>query len=153
MGILRSLLLASLAICFSDRAFASGCNSGALATPQATVTAASGDVANASAVATLAAPAQNRWNIVGFEITATGSTAALGVISTLAGLDNGNGGAVSASYAFTFPAGATVAATPLVVSYPCPITGLPGTAVVLTLPAGGAGNLHADVTIHAFQSP
>lgn len=106
--------------------------------------ASSGNVANANAVATLSAGAGVTTYISGFSATAAGSTAALVVTLTVAGLLGG-----TASYTFTFPAGATVAATPLIVTFP---TALPAsavnTAIVVTLPAGGAGNTNASV--HAF---
>ncbi len=110
--------------------------------------ASSGNVANSAAVATLAAvstPNRTAY-ITGFQVTASGATAGLPVTVTVAGLAGG-----TASYTFTFPAGALVAATPLIVPFPVPLPASgPGVNIVVTLPAGGAGNTHAAVSVQGF---
>jgi hypothetical protein len=112
------------------------------------VHAASGNVANASAVATLAAVAGKTAYVTGFEITAGGATAAALVDAVLSGLRGGN-----ATYTFGAPAGAAVAATPLLVrfSMPLPASAM-NTAIAITLPALGAGNTKAAVAIHGFYT-
>ena len=110
------------------------------------VSAASGNVANAAAVATLPAAAGKTTWLTGFTVTAGGSTAALDVVVTVTGL------AVPLAFAFTFPAGATVGAAPLVVTFPTPVAASAvNTAVVVTVPAGGLGNTNAAVTATGFQ--
>ena len=147
LGLAASLLLSSPAL-------ATGCNSGAIATPQPNFTATSGNVAAATATATLAAPpAQMRWNITGFEITGLGATAGAGVSVTISGLDAGAGATSTATYSFASVTGVTLQDTPLTVSFAaCPITGLPGTAVSISMPSLGSGNTNAAVNIHGFLS-
>lgn len=108
--------------------------------------AASGNVANATAAATLAAIPGKTAYCTGFEITGGGATAAALVTATLAGILGG-----TATYIFGAPAGATVQATPLCVKLqvPIPASAL-NTAITLSLPALGAGNTNAAVTIHGF---
>lgn len=114
---------------------------------QTPITAASGNVANASAAATLAAAASKTTYITGFEITASGATAAAVVSVTVTGTITG-----TLTYTFVFPAGATVAATPLIVEFALPIPGSAvNTAIVVTCPAGGAGNTNATVVAHGYQ--
>lgn len=111
------------------------------------LTASSGNVANASAAATLAAAAGETTYITGFEITASGATAAAVVTVTVTGTIGG-----TLSYTFVAPAGATAQATPLVVEFPRPIpASAANTAIVVTLPALGAGNTNATVVAHGFR--
>lgn len=111
------------------------------------ITASSANVANASAVATLAAAAGKFTYITGFQLTASGATAGLAVTATVAGLVTG-----TLNFTFVFPAGAAVAALPLLVSFPEPIpSSAVNTAVVVTLPAGGAGNTNATAAAQGFQ--
>jgi hypothetical protein len=138
-------------------AHADGCTTHDYGTDQIIATATSGNVANATATATLTSPGAvpgtpNTWNITGFEVVATGSTGALAVQVTLAGLNNGLNpqAPVTAIYPFAFPAGVTTQATSLIVTFPCPLSAAPGSAVVLTLPAGGSGNTSAAVNLHGF---
>jgi hypothetical protein len=108
--------------------------------------ASSGDVANGAAVATLPAVAGKTNYVTGFEIVVTGATAAATVLATLTGLLGG-----TLSYPVVFPAGAGVAGVPLVVIFnrPLPASAV-NTAITLTLPASGAGGLHAVVNLHGF---
>lgn len=110
--------------------------------------AASGNVANAIASASLAAVAGKRAYVTGFEITAGGATAAALVLATLAGVLGG-----TKSYVFGAPAGAAVQGTPLIVSFkhPIPASAI-NTAITISLPALGAGNTNASVNIHGFYS-
>lgn len=108
--------------------------------------ASSGDVANGAAVATLPAVAGKTNYITGFEVVATGATAALTVLVTVTGLIGG-----TITYPFVFPAGAGAAATPLLVNFRRPIpASAVNTAIVVTCPASGAGGLHCVVNAHGF---
>ncbi|HMD82603.1 MAG TPA: hypothetical protein VKE92_14910 [Anaerolineales bacterium] len=111
------------------------------------ITAASGNVANGSAVATLAASSTKTTYITGFEVTSGGATGGLNVIVTVTGTVTG-----TLSYIHTFPAGAAVPANPLIVTFATPIpASAVNTTIVVTLPAGGAGNTHAAVVAHGYQ--
>lgn len=110
------------------------------------ITASSGNVANAPAVATLAGAAAKTTYINGFQCTASGATAGLAVNVTVAGCVTG-----TMTYAFVFPAG-VVSATPLLVTFPEPIpASTVNTAIVVTLPASGAGGTNASVSAQGFQ--
>ena len=111
------------------------------------VTGSSGNVANANAVATLAAVAAKTTYITGFVLTAAGATAAGVVTATVTGVITG-----TMSFTFAVPAGATVGATPLVVDFPVPIpASAVNTAIVVTLPALGSGNTNATASATGFQ--
>jgi len=111
------------------------------------VTGGSGNVANGSAVATLAATPSVTNYLTGFTVTAGGATAAANVQVTVAGLLGG-----SRVYVFTFPTGATVAAQPLTVQYPTAIpASAANTAITVTVPASGAGGTHCAVVATGYQ--
>ena len=111
------------------------------------VTASSGNVANAAAVATLPAVAAKTTYITGFEITGGGATAAALVLATLAGLISG-----AATYVVGVVAGATASNPSIIIQFTSAIPGSAvNTAIVLTLPALGAGNTNAAVVAHGFQ--
>lgn len=111
------------------------------------VTAASGNVANASAVATLAGSAGLTTYICGLQITGSGATAASVVSATLTGLISG-----TATYTVAVPAGVTAGVQPLVISLaPCIPASSTNTSIVLTLPALGAGNTNAAVAAQGFR--
>lgn len=110
------------------------------------IAASSGNVAASAAVATLpAGGAAVTTYITGFEVTAGGATAAANVTVAITGTTN------TLSFTFTAPAGATLAAAPLIVAFPEPIpASAANTAIVVTVPSLGAGNTHATVTAHGF---
>lgn len=110
------------------------------------LTSASGNKANANAVATLTPTATTTAYITGFELTAAGATAGLPVVATVAGVLGG-----TLSYIFDYPAGALVGASPLIVEFnpPLPASAV-NTAIVVTLPAGGTGNTNAAAVAHGF---
>ena len=111
------------------------------------ITNSSANVANASAVATLPATANTTTWITGFQCTGSGSTAGLAVTVTVAGTISG-----TMNYTFTFPAGVLVSAQPLVVNFATPIpASAVNTTIVVTLPAGGAGNTNATCAAQGFQ--
>lgn len=107
----------------------------------------SGNVANANAVATLAASASLYTYCTGFEITSSGATASSIVSATLTGLLGG-----TATYTYSSVAGALLGNAPLIVTFQLPLISIAqNTAIVLTLPALGLGNTNATVTIHGFN--
>lgn len=118
--------------------------------PVSTVTplsSSSGNVAAASAVATLAAAAGKTTYIAGFSITGAGATAASVVLAALAGLLGG-----TQTYVVAVPAGAAVGITPLRVDFNPPLpASAANTAITLTLPSLGAGNTNAAVNAWGYQ--
>lgn len=116
--------------------------------PGTIITASSGNVANASAAATLGAVAGKTTYMTGFEITSGGATAAAIVSPTVTGISGG-----TATYTYGCVAGATVANSSLQVTfYPPLIASAANTAIVVTLPALGAGNTNATVVAHGYQA-
>ncbi len=111
------------------------------------VSNSSGDVAAASAVATLAAAVGKTTYIAGLIISGMGATGAGPALATLAGIIGG-----TATIVVPVPAGATLGIAPIVVQFdpPLPASAV-NTAIVLTLPTLGAGNLHAAVSAWGFQ--
>lgn len=103
-------------------------------------------VANANAVATLAAAVGKTTYITGFTCNAGGATAALTVDLTVAGVVGG-----TLHNSFTFPV-LPAAAYPFVEQFlpPLPSSAV-NTAIVVTLAAGGAGNLSASCNAQGFQ--
>lgn len=111
------------------------------------ITAASGNVANASAVATLAASATKTTYITGFTISSSGATVGSVVSVTVVGTVS-----TTLTYTYAAPAGVLTMGTPLVVPFPVAIPGSAvNTAVVVTLPALGGGNTNATVVAHGYQ--
>lgn len=116
------------------------------------ISASSGNVANASAIATLPAATASvgvgrTTYISGFTLTASGATAGLAVVATVTGLLNG-----TLSYIFTAATGATLGSTPLAVNFdpPLPASAV-NTAIVVTLPGLGLGNTNACASANGFQ--
>lgn len=111
------------------------------------VTYASGNVANATATATVPAVAGRTGYITGFEVTGAGATAASVVAFTITGLLGG-----TSTWVIVVPAGATTSITPLTVSFPFPVpASAANTAIVASLPALGAGNTNAAVVLRGFS--
>jgi hypothetical protein len=107
----------------------------------------SGNVANATASATLSASEGAITYITGFEVTGSGSTLGSVVTVTVTGLIGG-----TASYAYTFAAGAAAANQPLVVAFAKPIrASSTNTPIVVSCPAGGLGNTHNSVVAHGYS--
>ncbi|SRR6266481_7663134 len=109
------------------------------------INSSSGNQAAATATATLPA-ITNRFNYLsGFEITAGGGTAAAILTATITGCAGG-----TMSYAFPYPTGATLPATPLTVEFFTPMQASgPGVAIAVSLPAI-AGGTNACVCAHGF---
>lgn len=107
-----------------------------------TLHSSSGNVANASAVATLAGAASVTTSICGFQVTAGGATAAAVVTGTITGTIGG-----TLSFTYGSQTGAGIPTAPLVVQFnPCLPASAVNTSIVLTLPALGAGNTNATVS-------
>lgn len=108
--------------------------------------AGSGNVANATATATLTGVALKTMYLTGFTITAGGATAAAVVQVTVSGLLGG-----SRIYIFGVPAGAGVPATPLNVHFnpPLPASAV-NTSIAVSVPALGTGNTNAAVVAQGY---
>jgi hypothetical protein len=114
------------------------------------VSAASGNVAAATATATLAAGGANVMTYIsGFEFTGAGATGASVVLLTVTGIIGG-----TLTYVIAVSAGVTAAITPLVVEFNPPLqaNGL-NTAIVVSVPSLGAGNTNSAVVAHGYQLP
>jgi hypothetical protein len=112
------------------------------------VNASSGNLANATATATLAGVSNLTNWITGFEITNGGATSANCVTATVTGLVGG-----TESYTVCAPAGPGVAATPLLVQYTSPVPAAgPGVSIAVSLPALGAGNTNTTVNLHGYRA-
>lgn len=111
------------------------------------ITAASGNVANAAAVATLAAVTGRTTYICGFTMTSSGSTGAAVVNPTVTNIITG-----TLTYVYSTVAGVTLGNVPLIVNFnPCMPANAVSTTIVVTLPALGAGNTNAAVTAKGYQ--
>jgi hypothetical protein len=110
------------------------------------ITAASGNVANSSGVATLVGAASKTTYITGFEITGSGATVGLPVVATVAGVITG-----TLSYIYTAVTGVLAPNTPCVVAFNPPIpSSTTNTDIVVTCPALGAGNTNNAVVAHGY---
>jgi hypothetical protein len=111
------------------------------------ITASSGNVAAATAAATLAAVAGKTTYITGFAITGTGATGALAVSVTVTGVITG-----TMTYTYAAAAGAAVENTPLVVQFPYPIpASTTNTTIVVSCPTLGTGNTNNTANAYGFQ--
>jgi uncharacterized membrane protein len=111
------------------------------------VNASSGNVAAATATATLAGVDDEITYITGFELTGAGATAASNITGTITGLAGG-----TMSYVVSIPAGVTVGIEPLVVEFSMPLAASgPNTAIVVSFPSFGTGNTNAVVNAHGYQ--
>ena len=110
------------------------------------VSSSSGNVANASAAATLPAVAAKTNYLSGLILTGAGATAASVVTATVTGL---LGGTMSITVAV--PAGATASIVPVSLAFnpPLPASAV-NTAIVVTLPALGAGNTNASASAWGY---
>lgn len=115
--------------------------------PNSPIAASSGNVANATATATLAEKAGFLNRICGFQITSGGATAPSLVTATVTGVQGG-----TLTYTYGAVIGPGTPSPSLVVSFaPClPATG-PGIAISVSLPALGPGNAKAAVSANGYQ--
>lgn len=115
-------------------------------TNQIPIIGGSGNVANASAAATLTGTATTTVYLAGFEITGAGATVGLPVTVTVAGLLGG-----TRSYTYVFAVGALVSNQPLNVQFnpPLPAAAV-NTPIVVTCPASGAGGTNNTAVAHGY---
>lgn len=106
--------------------------------------ATSGSVANAVATATIPAIAGKRFHVEGYEVSGTGSTALTTVVATLTGL------AVTKTEYVTSVLGAVAKNADIARQYPSGLVGVVNTAIVLSCPALGSGNLRNCSTIWGY---
>jgi hypothetical protein len=107
----------------------------------------SGVVANASAVATLTPGAGKTAYITSVTFCVGGATAGLLVGPTITGLLGG-----TKTFVVAVPTGATLSNFyTITFNYPLPATG-PGVNIVVTQPAGGAGNTASSTDATGFQA-
>lgn len=120
--------------------------------PQAStpLNATSGNVTAAVAAASLPADANQFNYLTGFEITGCGATGASVVDVTLSGLAGG----ISMIFKLVVPAGATTAHAGLSKRFDPPLKGnAKNTAITISCPSLGAGNLHNVAHIFGFKKP
>lgn len=111
------------------------------------ITAASGNVAAATAAATLAAVAGKTTYITGFAVTGTGATAALAVSVTVTNTITG-----TLTYTYAAAAGVAVENTPLIINFAHPIpANAVNTTIVVSCPTLGSGNTNNTVVAYGFQ--
>lgn len=111
------------------------------------ITGASGNVAAATATATLAAVAGKTTYITGFQINSAGSTAAAVVSPTVTGVITG-----TMTYTYVSVAGVTLGNQPLSIVFNPPLpASAPNTAIAVALPSLGSGNTNATVNAQGFQ--
>lgn len=111
------------------------------------LSSSSGNVAAASAVATLAGAAAQTTYLSGLIISGAGATAASVVTATVTGLIGG-----TMSITVPVPAGATLGVTPIFIEFnPSIPASAANTSIVLTLPSLGAGNTNASVSAWGYR--
>lgn len=100
-----------------------------------------------TAAASLAAT-PNVFNFVcDVSVTGLGATAINNALVTLAGLAGGN----TLTYQYSMPAGATVPATPIILTFsPCKPASAANTAITVTVP-GAAGNTSTTINVGGYQ--
>jgi len=112
------------------------------------INATSGDVAAATATATLTAPTAGAGKSIylcGFDMRGTGATSATTVALTITGLIGG-----TQTYQVLVIAGATTATPSLTVTFPVCLKATPETAVVVSMPTFGTGALHAMINAWGY---
>lgn len=110
------------------------------------VAASSGNVAAATAAATIAAAPGRTIYLCGFHITSAGSTAAAKVSPTVSGIVGG----VTLTYTYTSIAGVSLPNDPLCITFAPPVPGVLGGAVSVSVPTLTSGNTHTTVVAHGY---
>lgn len=111
------------------------------------VAVTSGNVGNASAVATMPATAGKTNYLDGFDVTGAGATAGGVGAVTVTGLAAG-----TIIYNLVVPAGVTTSIIPLQVRFNKPLpASAANTAIVVTVGAFGAGNTSSVATAYGFR--
>src|SRR2546428_13039275 len=110
--------------------------------PGVDITASSGNVAAATATATLPAAVGKVTYICGFQATSGGATAAAVVTLTVANIAGG-----TMSFTYGGNTGAGIPTAPLVVPFNrCIPANPPNTTIAVSIPSLGAGNTNAPVS-------
>jgi hypothetical protein len=134
-----------------DAGTPSGAASPAVAQGVAVLEAGAGataTVAAATATAAIAAVSAKTGYLAGFSISGGGATAGSRVVATITGLLIG-----TLSINIAVPAGAAGAITPIFVTFPNPIpASAVNTAITLSVPSFGTGNLSVAVAIWGYVS-
>lgn len=108
---------------------------------QSAVDLTSGVVANAQAQVTMPAVAGKTNILNGIEVTGLGATAGSTITGTIAGVQGG-----TEEFFVTVPAGVGLPITPVNITFPGGLQASgPGVAIVVTVPAFGAGNVNAEL--------
>ena len=112
------------------------------------LTSSSGNVSNATAIATLAGAAGKTTYIQGFVVTGSGSTVALPVTATVTGTVGG-----TMHFTYCASSGVLLGNSPLIVDLSgCPISAsAQNTAISVSCPAMGLGNTNNAVVEYGFQ--
>lgn len=106
----------------------------------------SGDVAAATATATLPAAANKYTYITGFEITGSGATAASVIQATI------TDGTWTETFDLAVVAGVTLQNAPLMRTFSPPLkASAPNTAITVSCPSLGSGNAHNCVNAEGYQ--
>jgi hypothetical protein len=109
-------------------------------------TQSSGNVANATAAATLTGAVGKTTYITGFSVTGSGATVGLPVSVTITGLLGG-----TATFTYTASVGALVPNTPLVEKFIPPMpSSTTNTNIVVSCPALGAGNTNNTTVVTGY---
>lgn len=110
------------------------------------VTGTSGNVANASAVASLPAVTGRTNYLTGVDFSPGGATTAAEVLATVAGLISGN-----VTYVVGAPAGVGIPGGLVALRFnPAVPASAVNTAITATLPALGVGNAQATVNLYGY---
>lgn len=111
------------------------------------ITATSGNVANATATATLAGTSGKTTYITGFQVTGSGATLGLPVIVTVTNLVSGTN-----SYIYSAVAGVLLENSELVITFnPAVPASAANTSIVVSCPALGMGNTNNVVNAQGYQ--
>lgn len=146
---MRKAALAAALIAISAPAAASTCRGSGDGAPQFIHTA-SGSGTASQVTATLTAPTGGlAWNVTQIEISGNSATSGTQVLATLTGIRGADGNAATMNIAVPVGALATPG-VPVNIMFPCALTGVPNTAIVLTVPSFGPGNPAASATVHGF---
>jgi hypothetical protein len=108
----------------------------------------SGNCPNGLAMAHLTPTQNSTAYLCGFIVTGSGVVGGSIVLVTIEGLLGG-----TRTFAYGFAQGANVVNTPLICNFNPPLPGIaPGAQILLTVPAGGTGNLNSMATIYGYAA-
>ena len=108
----------------------------------------SGNCPNGLAMVHLTPTQNSTAYLCGFIVTGSGSVGGSIVLVTIEGLLGG-----TRSFCYGFEAGVNKVNTPLAFNFNPPLPGVaPGAQILLTVPAGGSGNLNSMATIYGFAA-